>query len=321
MNATCRSCGQVGLQPILNLGYTPLANALLSAEQLAAPEPVYPLELAFCPRCTLVQIRETVPPEVLFRAYPYFSSFAETMLCHARTLATRMIAERKLDRDSLIVEAASNDGYLLQHYRDAGIPVLGIEPACNVAHVARTQFGIDTRCDFFSADLATTLVAAGCRADVFHAHNVLAHVADLNGFVRGIHTILKDNGIAIIEVPYVRDLVENVEFDTIYHEHLCYFSATALAHLFHRHDLCLQDTERLPIHGGSLRLIAARRGAARPGSRRVLPSALAPRTGFEGSAARVPRRPQTPGPTRCSLRRLGQRHDVTQLLRNRAGDA
>jgi len=159
------------------------------------------------------------------------------------------------------VEIASNDGYLLQYYRDQGIPVLGVEPAVNIAAVAEEK-GIRTLCEFFGAELANRLVNGGERADVIHANNVLAHVPDLNGFVAGIATLLKDDGIAVIEVPYVRDMIDGLEFDTIYHEHLCYFSLTALNHLFARHGLVIHDAERTPIHGGSLRIYACRN---RPG--------------------------------------------------------
>jgi len=259
----CRACGQIGLKPILSLGNTPLANALLTEEQLNQPEPTYPLELAFCPHCTLAQITETVPPETLFRDYAYFSSFSDTMLAHARTLVERLVQERGLNGDSLVVEAASNDGYLLQFYQQADVPVLGIEPARNIAEVA-VQRGIPTLCEFFGPDLAQWLVAEGRRADVIHAHNVLAHVADLNGFVAGMRTLLKRGGVAVIEAPYLKDMLDGVEFDTIYHEHLCYFSLTALDHLFRRQGLRIVDAERLAIHGGSLRVTAARAGMAEP---------------------------------------------------------
>ncbi|HLJ95105.1 MAG TPA: class I SAM-dependent methyltransferase [Gemmataceae bacterium] len=252
----CRSCDAAGLLSILDLGCTPLANALLTAEQLDQPEPTYPLELVFCTACGLVQITATVPPEELFRDYVYLSSFSDTMVEHARSLADRLIATRRLSSGSLVVEAASNDGYLLQHYRRAGVAVLGVEPAANVARVAIEQRGIPTVAEFFGTDLAKRLRGEGKQADVFHAHNVLAHVADLNGFVRGICTILKDDGIAVIEVPYVKELVDRCEFDTIYHEHLCYFSLTALDRLFRRHGLVIRDVEQIPIHGGSLRLFA-----------------------------------------------------------------
>jgi SAM-dependent methyltransferase len=252
----CRSCGQDGLQQVLDLGRTPLANALLTAEQLGRSEPTYPLALFFCPTCSLVQITATVPPEQLFRHYVYFSSFSDTMVEHVRVLANRLMAERSLTARSLVMEAASNDGYLLQHYRRAGVGVLGIDPAANIARVAQER-GIPTLAEFFGTELAERLAAAGQRADVFHAHNVLGHAADPNGFVRGIRTILKEDGIAVVEVPYVKELVDRHEFDTIYHEHLSYYSLTSLDQLFRRHGLSIIQVERLPIHGGTLRLFVA----------------------------------------------------------------
>jgi SAM-dependent methyltransferase len=261
----CRSCGRPGLEVVLSLGRAPLANSLLRADELAGPESTYPLDLTFCPHCTLVQILETVAPERLFRKYLYFSSFSDTMVRHARDLALRLTAERRLGSASLVIEAASNDGYLLRHYRAGDVPVLGIEPATEIAEAARAAHGIDTLAEFFTEDLARRLRAAGRRADVFHAHNVLAHVPDLNGFVAGIAHVLADGGVAVIEAPYVKDLIDHCEFDTIYHEHLCYFSLTALALLFQRHGLVLADVERVPIHGGSLRLFAA--PSARPSPR------------------------------------------------------
>jgi SAM-dependent methyltransferase len=236
----------------------PLANALLTAEQLDHVEPTYPLDLAFCPRCALVQIMETVPPEKLFREYLYFSSFSDTILRHAKELAERLITQRCLDRRSLVVEVASNDGYLLQYYHREGIPVLGIEPAINVARVAQEERGIRTLCEFFGETLASQLRQQGVQADLIHAHNVLAHVSDLNGVVYGIQLLLNDDGVAVIELPYVKELIDRCEFDTIYHEHLCYFSLTALYSLFHRHGLVIQDVERTPIHGGSLRLFVTK---------------------------------------------------------------
>jgi SAM-dependent methyltransferase len=251
----CRSCGQTGLRLVLSLGETPLANALLDAPpSIKGSEPNFPLDLAFCPHCTLVQILETPPPEQLFREYCYFSSFSDTMVQHAAALAREMIAGRRLGKDSLVIEAASNDGYLLRTYRDAGVRVQGIEPARNIARVATERWGIPTRSDFFGAELGKQLAAEGLKADVFHAHNVLAHVPDLNGFVAGIRHVLKDKGVAVIEAPYVRDMIEECEFDTIYHEHCFYFSLTALQHCFRRHRLMVSDVCRVPIHGGSLRL-------------------------------------------------------------------
>ena len=252
LTAACRSCGN-RLDIFLDLGRTPLANALPRPEDLGRPEPTFPLAVALCASCALVQITETVPPETLFGEYLYFSSFSTTMLDHARSLAARFVPERKLDGGSLVVEVASNDGYLLQWYAKAGIPVLGIEPARNVAKVALER-GIPTECAFFGREVAERLAGDGRRADVIHAHNVLAHVSDLNGFVAGMKVLLKPEGVAVVEVPYLKDLLDRLEFDTIYHEHLYYFSVTALVPLLARHGLVLENVERIPIHGGSLRL-------------------------------------------------------------------
>ena len=259
--AVCRSCGAADLHPVLSLGSTPLANSLLTADQLAGPEPAYPLDLCLCRVCALVQITETVPPDVLFRDYLYFSSFSDTMLRHAEELANRLTTDRGLGAESLVAEAASNDGYLLGFYRALGVPVLGIEPARNVALVAEER-GIPTIAEFFDARLAQRLAAEGRRPDVFHANNVLAHVADLNGFVEGIAIVLAEGGEAVIEAPYVKEMIDRCEFDTIYHEHLCYFSLTALDALFERHGLVVADVERIPVHGGSLRVFVRRRGAS-----------------------------------------------------------
>jgi len=261
----CRSCDAPDLEVVLSLGRTPLANALLTREQLRLPESRYPLDLAFCSRCALVQITETVPPAELFGDYLYFSSYSDTMLRHAQTLVDRLAVERRLNGTGLVIEIASNDGYLLQYYRQRGIPVLGIEPARNVARVA-VERGVPTLCDFFGIELARRLRQRGQQADVVHAHNVLAHVADLNGVVQGMESVLKDDGVVVVEVPYVKDLLDHCEFDTIYHEHLCYFSLTALDGLFRRHGLVVQDVERIAIHGGSLRLFAGKAATAKPSS-------------------------------------------------------
>ena len=260
---TCRSCGSGRLDLVLSLGQTPLANSLLRAEDLEKPEARFPLELVFCETCALVQITETVPPEVLFRSYLYFSSFSETMLAHARELSERFRRELGLGTSSLVVEVASNDGYLLQYYKEAGVPVLGIEPAQNIAKVAVEERGVPTLAEFFDADLGRRLAAEGKRADVLHANNVLAHVADLQGFVDGIREVLADEGVAALEFPYLGDMIARTEFDTIYHEHLCYFSLSALAHLFARRGLKAIAAERLPIHGGSLLLTVARAASRR----------------------------------------------------------
>jgi SAM-dependent methyltransferase len=261
--AGCRSCGGP-VDEFLQLGTTPLANALPLPDRLDEPEAVFPLDVARCPACTLVQITETVPPERLFGEYLYFSSFSTTMVEHARALAERLVAERSLGPGSLVIELASNDGYLLQWYAKAGVPVLGIEPARNIAKVA-IERGIPTECVFFGRDSAAQMLAAGRAADLVHAHNVMAHVADLNGFVAGLGTLLKPRGRAVIEVPYLKDLLDRLEFDTIYHEHLCYFSVSALAPLLARHALALESVERVAIHGGSLRLFVAHAQDAQPG--------------------------------------------------------
>jgi SAM-dependent methyltransferase len=252
--AHCRSCGSTDLSIFLSLGNLPLSDGFLEAKQLIENEPRYPLDVAFCSSCSLVQILETVPPEELFGAdYPYFSSFTDTLLRHSEANVSERIAERKLGADNLVVELASNDGYLLQYYKAKGVPVLGIDPAAGPVAAAQAK-GIDTLHAFFGIELAKKLAAEGRRADVIHANNVLAHVADTNGFVAGMATLLKDDGLAVIECPYVKDLIEHGEFDTIYHEHLCYFSVTSLRALFGRHGLHITRVVPLAIHGGSLRV-------------------------------------------------------------------
>ncbi len=250
----CRSCSGKNLDTVLDLGITPLADRLLTDEQLAQGEPAFPLVVAFCPDCGLVQITETVRPEILYAdAYPYYSSFSDYLLRHSRANVLDVIERRKLTSDALVVELASNDGYLLKNYVEKDIPVLGIDPAEGPATAAQ-KIGVPTLNEFFTKDLADKLVAEGKRADVIHGNNVLAHVEDTNGFVAGIAALLKDDGVAVIEMPYLIDLIDHCEFDTIYHEHHCYFSVTALDNLFRRHGLFLNDLRRLPIHGGSLRI-------------------------------------------------------------------
>jgi SAM-dependent methyltransferase len=248
--------------PVLDLGRVPLANALLTAEQLHEPEDRFPLELYFCPDCALVQIGETVPPERLFHEYAYASSFSDTMVEHARTLVGALTESRRLGAASLVIEAASNDGYLLQFYKERGIPVLGIEPAANIAKRAIDAKGIPTLVEFFDEELARRLAANGKLADVIHAHNVFAHVPDPNRFVGGLKHVLKPNGVAVVEAPYVRDLIAALEFDTIYHEHFSYYSLSAVEALCRRHALMICDVELVAIHGGSLRLFIGHAGQA-----------------------------------------------------------
>jgi SAM-dependent methyltransferase len=254
----CRSCGSESLASILAFGDMPLADRLLTADELAAPDLTVPLTLVFCPGCSLVQIAETVLPEVLFgRDYPYFSSVSSTLLAHSRTHAEELIGRLGLDESSLVIEIASNDGYMLRNFVERDIPVLGIDPAAAPAAAAE-RAGIRTLNTFFGRELARELAGDGQSADLIIANNVLAHVADLNGLVAGIATLLKADGVAALEMPYLVDLVDKCEFDTIYHQHLCYFSVTALERLFRRHGLIVNDLRRLDIHGGSLRLYVSR---------------------------------------------------------------
>lgn len=261
--ATCRSCDQDGLDIFLSLGEMPLPDALLRQDQLDGPEARYPLDVAFCPSCSLVQILQDVPPERLFvDNYLYFSSVSAGLMRHSREHARRLIAERGLGRGSLVVEVASNDGYLLRNFAEAGVPVLGIDPAPEQAAAAEAA-GVPTRAEFFDADLARRLRAEGMRADVIVANNVMAHTPTLNSFVEGLRILLADDGVATVENTYVKDLVDHCEFDTIYHEHFCYFSCSAVDALVRRHGLYLNGVEHFPsLQGGTLRWRLGTRPAA-----------------------------------------------------------
>ncbi len=250
----CRSCGNKRLISIINFGKTPLADALLKEEQVGKPEIIVPLSLVFCPECSLVQLNETVNPQILFcRNYPYFSSTSKAYLDHSKKNADELIKLYGLNSDSLVIEPACNDGYMLKNFSNNKIKTLGIDPAKKQLKVAES-YGIKTICGFFDDKLAIELQKLGLQADVFIANNVLAHVPNLNGFVEGIRIILKETGVASIEVPYIADLIDKCEFDTIYHQHLCYFSLTALDSLFKQHSLYINKVKHLPIHGGSLRI-------------------------------------------------------------------
>ncbi|MGH9156156.1 MAG: methyltransferase domain-containing protein [Acidimicrobiales bacterium] len=252
--APCRSCGTTDLRSFLSLGTTPLADALLPDEEAFAIEPRYPLDVAFCPHCSLVQILEEVPPEKLFvENYLYFSSFSDELLRHNREHALGLVNLVGLDSSSLVMEVASNDGYFLKNFVELGIPVLGIDPAPGQADAAEAA-GVPTLREFFGAEMAARLRADGRRADAIVANNVMAHVPDLNGFVAGYRTLISDHGLITVENPYVRDLIDHCEFDTIYHEHHCYFSCTAVDTLVRRHGLFLNHVEHFPdLHGGTLR--------------------------------------------------------------------
>lgn len=238
------------------MGVTPLADRLRTAAQLAEEEPTAPLDLALCGGCSLVQIQQTVAPEILFgQDYPYFSSVSQTVLHNAHCNVESLIRRYDLDASSSVLEIAANDGYLLTHFVARGIPALGVDPAPGPAAQARGR-GVEMIEDFFSAKLAVSLADAGCRFDVVIANNVLAHVAGLHDFLDGVRTVLDTDGAAVFEIPYVLDLIDRLEFDTIYHQHLCYFSLTALEAVLAAHGLMLHDVEQLPIHGGSLRVHA-----------------------------------------------------------------
>lgn len=260
----CRACGH-SLDVVFSLGKTPLANALLSSDRLNVPEEEFPLDVAFCPGCCLVQLLESADPTEMFDEYAYFSSYSSTMLEHARDLALRMIETSGLGPSSFVVEVASNDGYLLRNYVQAGVPVLGIDPARNVVDVANEK-GVSTMCAYFGGDIASQILESHGPADVLHANNVIAHVPDLADFVGGMATLLAGNGVAVVETPYVRDLIEGVEFDTIYHEHLFYYSASSLTNVFRQNGLSVIDIERIGIHGGSLRVFASPGSSAPPQS-------------------------------------------------------
>jgi SAM-dependent methyltransferase len=263
--AVDRVTGKVGLEPILDLGMMPHADGLLTADQLAAiqagkkVENKWPLELGFSPASGLVQITETVDPSILFGAdYPYFSSFSDAWLKHCRENALNLIKTRNLNSSSFVVELASNDGYMLKNFVEAGIKVQGIDPAPGPA-AAATKIGVPTVCDFFTLEMAKKMAREGKKADVVIGNNVMAHVADTNGFVQGIREILKDDGTTSIEAPYVKDMIEHGEFDTIYHQHLCYFSVHSADALFRHNGLFLNHVEWLSTHGGSLRYYAGKR--------------------------------------------------------------
>lgn len=251
----CRSCGSKEGRLVLDLGIQPLANNLLRAEDLGKPEPKFPLRLAVCSSCWLMQIVDLVPPVKLFTEYLYFSSFSESMLEHARKAAERYIKEFNLNESSFVVEIASNDGYLLKNFVAAKIPCLGIEPARNVADVAIKK-GVPTLVEFFNEQLGRRLAEEGKKADLVLGNNVFAHIPDINNFLAGLKWLLKPHGRIILEFPYGIEMIEKNEFDTIYHEHIFSFTLTALIPLFARHGLQIFDIERLPIHGGSLRLFA-----------------------------------------------------------------
>jgi SAM-dependent methyltransferase len=261
----CRSCGSNDLASVLDLGMQPLANAYREPED-ESEEARYPLALLRCRTCSLVQLTGTIPPKLMFDTYRYFSSTSSTMVESMRVLAKRLTAERELSADDLVIEIASNDGYLLNHYVELGIPVLGVEPAQNVAAVARDR-GVPTLVEYFTQSLGVELAGSGRAASVIHANNVMAHVPEINDFVAGISAALRPDGVTVVETPYVVRFVNDREFDTVYHEHVFYYSLTAVSSLVERHGLTVADVEQIPLHGGSLRLFIQHSGY--PSSERV----------------------------------------------------
>jgi hypothetical protein len=254
----CRSCSGNELHIILDLGSQPIANALLDEEDLNQLEAEFALSVAFCPACALLQVTETVPADVLYRRqYPYFSSSSPALLQHSADHVEQLVSKHGLGPRSFVVEVASNDGYLLRNFVDRGIPCLGIDPADGPVGRANAA-GVPTLHDFFGLQCAKKLTSQGKRADVVIANNVLAHVDNINDFVAGFSHLLKQTGVAVFEFAYAVDMIEHCEFDTIYHEHLFYHTLHGLTPLFNRHGLYLYDAERLPIHGGSLRLTVSR---------------------------------------------------------------
>lgn len=255
MPGKCRFCKTPLSHTFVDLGASPLSNRYLSAGDLSRMEPFYPLHAWVCGGCLLVQLEEFETPEAIFSDYAYFSSCSSSWLSHCRDYAENMIERLALDGGSLVMEIASNDGYLLQYFRKAGVPVLGIEPAANVAKVAMSA-GIPTEVSFFGADCAARLAETGRKADLLIGNNVLAHVPDINSFVSGLSTCLKETGTVTMEFPHLLRLMEKNQFDTIYHEHFSYLSFITVCRIFEAHGLAVFDVDELPTHGGSLRIYA-----------------------------------------------------------------
>lgn len=252
----CRNCGAPVGRTFIDLGMSPLVQSFVPAEKLDAMEPYYPLNVLICEACKLVQLRDYVSPEAIFTEYAYFSSYSSSWVAHAKAYCA-MIAQRlRLGPDSLAVEIASNDGYLLQHFLPMGVPVLGIEPAANVAEVARGK-GVPTISEFFGVALARRLRQEGKRPNLILGNNVFAHVPDLNDFTDGLKILLAPGGVITLEFPHLERLMAETQFDTIYHEHFSYFSFVTVDDVARRHGLRLIDVEELPTHGGSLRVYMA----------------------------------------------------------------
>jgi SAM-dependent methyltransferase len=252
----CRACGGRLTVTMADLGLQPASNAFIASLDTAHEEKRYPLRAKVCESCKLVQVDYDVAPQELFGNYVYFSSYSDDWLAHAKEYCDMARRRFALDSESLVVELASNDGYLLKNFINMGVPVLGIDPSDTVAAAAE-KIGVPTLVEFFGESVAKDLVAGGRQADLIVGNNVLAHVPLLNDFVAGIALLLKPRGTATIEFPHLLELIEHVEFDTIYHEHYSYFSLYAIEQVFSRHGLRIFDVEQLPTHGGSLRIFAS----------------------------------------------------------------
>jgi SAM-dependent methyltransferase len=253
----CRFCSAPLRHTFVDLGMSPLCESYVPPERVGEMEPFYPLHARVCEQCLLVQLEEFVAPEQIFSEYAYFSSYSDSWVAHARDYVESVVERFGLGPDSQVVELASNDGYLLQHVVERGIPALGVEPAANVAEVARER-GVETVVEFFGRELASTLVAQGRQADLLVANNVFAHVPDLNDFAAGMERVLAPRGVVTIEFPHLARLIEANQFDTIYHEHFSYFSFLSARTVLRAHGLEVFDVEELPSHGGSLRVYAQR---------------------------------------------------------------
>jgi SAM-dependent methyltransferase len=257
----CRICGANLEEPFLSLGKSPVANSLLTKEDLHKMEPYFPLDLYVCQSCWLVQLEEFEAPEKIFSSdYPYFSSYSESWLKHCKNYAEMMVERFGFDKNSFVVEVGSNDGYLLQYFKEHNIPVLGVEPAENVARTA-IEKGIPTDITFFNTSYAKKLREKVKLADLIIGNNVLAHNPNLHDFVEAMKVALKPNGIITMEFPHLMRLIQENQFDTIYHEHFSYFSFYAVKKLFSLHELEIFDVEEIPTHGGSLRIYAKHKGA------------------------------------------------------------
>jgi hypothetical protein len=257
----CRLCGEGLTHTFIDLGMSPLCESFLAADQLDAMEPYFPLHVQVCSNCFLVQLREYVRPQHIFSEYAYFSSYSTSWVAHAKAYCETIRGRLGLGAESFAVEIASNDGYLLQHFLPLGVPVLGIEPAANVAKVAIDN-GVPTRIAFFGLALAEKLVSEGLKADLIIGNNVLAQVPDLNDFVEGMRRLLNPEGVITLEFPHLQRLVERNQFDTIYHEHFSYFSLVTIEKLAARHSLKLLDVEELTTHGGSIRVYLAQQSSS-----------------------------------------------------------